>query len=93
MRELQKHASPGCVIALVGNKRDLEAQREVPTEMARAYAEEQGLACVETSAKTAEGVHELFATIAQRLPRGTHPGGGAPAGGAAAVAAAAAVAE
>jgi GTPase SAR1 family protein len=28
VRELQKHATPGCVITLVGNKRDLEAERE-----------------------------------------------------------------
>ena len=71
VRELQKHAAPGCVIVLVGNKRDHEAGREVPPEAAQAYAEEHGLACVETSAKTAEGVNELFALIAARLPRGT----------------------
>jgi hypothetical protein len=59
---------------------------QVPLEAARAYAEEHGLAaCVETSAKTAEGVNELFALIAQRLPRGTAAGdvvqGGSAAGG------------
>ena len=86
MLELQKHAAPGCVIVLVGNKRDQEEAREVPPEAAQAYAAEHGLACVETSAKTAEGVHELFALIAARLPRGTHAAGAAAgAGGAAAV--------
>jgi len=79
VRELQKHAAPGCVIVLVGNKADLASAREVPASAAEAYAAEHGLACVETSAKTAEGVNELFALIAARLPRA-----GAAAAGAAA---------
>ena len=86
VRELQKHAAPGCVIVLVGNKRDQEDAREVPPEAAQAYAVEHGLACIETSAKTAEGVNELFALIAARLPRGTAaPEATAGVGGAAAV--------
>lgn len=58
VRELQKHAQPGCVIALVGNKVDLEGGREVPSAAAAAYAAEQGLAARETSAKTGVGVQE-----------------------------------
>ena len=86
VRELQKHAAPGCVIVLVGNKRDQEEAREVPPEVAQAYAGEHGLACCETSAKTAEGVNELFTLIAARLPRGTPaPAAAAGVGGAAGV--------
>jgi hypothetical protein len=60
----------------------------VPFEAAQAYAEAHGLACLETSAKTAEGVEPLFTQIAQRLPRGAPASA---AGGAASAAAAAAV--
>ena len=86
MRELQKHAAPGCVIVLVGNKRDAADAREVPPDAAEAYAAEHGLTCVETSAKTAEGVNELFALIAARLPRGSGGTAAAAAGAGAAAA-------
>lgn len=54
---------------LTGNKADLEAQRAVPTEEAQAYATENGLFFLETSAKTAANVNELFTDIAQKLPK------------------------
>ena len=37
------------VIALAGNKTDLAGQREVPTDVAQAYATENGLLFMETS--------------------------------------------
>ena len=69
VRELQRQASPTIVIALVGNKADLEAERTVEAEGAVDYAAENGLLFVETSAKTAVGVEELFRDIARKLPR------------------------
>ena len=42
--ELQKHASPGIVIALVGNKSDLAADRAVSREEAAALAAENNMA-------------------------------------------------
>ena len=33
VKELQKHANPGIIIALVGNKSDMSAAREVPFEV------------------------------------------------------------
>lgn len=51
---------------LVGNKSDLEEQRQVPTETARAFAKENSLSFVETSAKLEgpEGnVEKAFTTI------------------------------
>jgi hypothetical protein len=48
------------VIALAGNKLDLEAQREVETEEAESYASEAGLSFYETSAKTGINVKEIF---------------------------------
>ncbi|KAL1921217.1 uncharacterized protein VTP21DRAFT_10933 [Calcarisporiella thermophila] len=68
VKELQRQADPNIIIALAGNKKDLEARRAVPTEEAQAYADEAGLLFFETSAKTAENVNELFLAIARKLP-------------------------
>jgi Ras-related protein Rab-5C len=39
------------------------------SQVAKAYAEEQGIFFTETSAKTADNVNELFTTIAKKLPK------------------------
>ena len=44
-------ARPDIVIALAGNKSDLGTRRTVEYEEANAYAEENGLLFMETSAK------------------------------------------
>ncbi|OEL22133.1 Ras-related protein RHN1 [Dichanthelium oligosanthes] len=59
--ELQRQAgNPNLVMALVGNKVDLEERRQVGTQEAMDYAEANGLFFTETSAKTAQNVSELF---------------------------------
>lgn len=40
------------MIFLIGNKSDLDAQRDVTYEEAKAFAEENGLTFIECSAKT-----------------------------------------
>ena len=42
------------MIFLIGNKSDLEAQRDVTYEEAAAFAEENGLMFIEASAKTGQ---------------------------------------
>lgn len=63
VKELQRVASPTIVIALAGNKADLADKRAVETEEAQAYAESHGLFFIETSAKTAVNVNEIFVAI------------------------------
>lgn len=63
IRELQRQADPSIVIALCGNKSDLAARRQVTQEEAQKYAEEEGLMWAETSAKSGEGVSDIFTAI------------------------------
>lgn len=48
---------------LVGNKSDLDSARKTPRELAERFAEEEGLLFAEASAKTGDGVQELFMEI------------------------------
>ena len=71
VRELQRQANSSIVIALVGNKLDLAAtNRNVEFSEAKAFADDNGLLFMETSAKTAVNVIEVFTAIAKRLPKG-----------------------
>ena len=63
VRELQRQGNPNIVIALAGNKSDLASKRKVEPDEARAYAEENNIMFMETSAKTASNVNELFVQI------------------------------
>ena len=76
VKELQRQASPNIVIALAGNKKDLSNKRMIDTEEAKAYAEDNGLLFMETSAKTAFNVNEIFLAIAKKLPKNEAGGSG-----------------
>lgn len=69
VKELQRRGDPNVVIALAGNKADLESRRKVEFEEANAYAEENGILHLETSAKNANNVRALFVEIAKKLPK------------------------
>lgn len=77
VKELQRQGSPNIVIALAGNKTDLSIKRKVQSEEAQAYCDESGIMFMETSAKTASNVNELFVAIARKLPKDSQPAGGA----------------
>merc|ERR1719146_205852 len=69
VKELQRRGDPNVVIALAGNKADLDSRRKVDYEEAHSYAEENGILHLETSAKTAVNVKQLFVAIANKLPK------------------------
>lgn len=68
VKELQRQAQDGIIIALAGNKADLADKRIIETQDAKSYADEAGLLFFETSAKDAKNVQELFTAIAKKLP-------------------------
>lgn len=63
LKELRDHADSNIVIMLVGNKSDLKHLRAVPTDEAKAFATENGLSFIETSALDASNVEGAFLTI------------------------------
>mmetsp|Transcript_20429 Transcript_20429/g.31188 ORF Transcript_20429/g.31188 Transcript_20429/m.31188 type:complete len:120 (+) Transcript_20429:318-677(+) len=69
VKELQRRGDPNVVIALAGNKADLQSKRKVNFEEAQRYAEDNGILHMETSAKSSMNVKDLFNEIARMLPK------------------------
>ena len=60
-------ASPSIIIVLVGNKKDLESQREVSYQEASQFAKENDLVFLECSAMSGENVDETFLKCARAI--------------------------
>ena len=56
------------VLALAGNKCDIDpAQRKITAGMAESLCQKHNMIMSETSAKTGEGIQELFKNLAERI--------------------------
>jgi len=69
IKELQRQGNPNIVIALAGNKSDLDTNRRIQQTEAQTYADDNALLFMETSAKTAANVNELFVAIAKKTSK------------------------
>ncbi|XP_070763264.1 ras-related protein Rab-19 isoform X3 [Enoplosus armatus] len=68
IREVEQYGAASVLLILIGNKSDLQAQRQVLFEDACTLAENNGvLAALETSAKEAQNVEAAFILMAREL--------------------------
>lgn len=67
VRELKKMASKSIVLAIAGNKSDMDKLRQVNMQESEAYAESIGATHFVTSAKLNTGIEEAFMDIARRV--------------------------
>jgi Ras-related protein Rab-2A len=63
--DVRTNSTKNVTVILIGNKKDLEDKRQVSYEEGEAFAKENGLMFLETSAKTAYNVVESFNLSAQ----------------------------
>nr|VZI01355.1 unnamed protein product [Spirometra erinaceieuropaei] len=67
LEDLRQYANENAVIMLIGNKCDLEVQRAVSTEEGQAFARENGLLFIETSARMAINIEKAFLQTAEEI--------------------------
>ncbi|XP_072014429.1 uncharacterized protein [Amphiura filiformis] len=70
MTSIRSHAiSEGCdiIMCIVGNKSDLQQEREVSRQEVESFASATGAIFVETSAKTGDNIDDIFEEIARRV--------------------------
>jgi len=67
--ELRIHADQNILVMLVGNKSDLSSLRAVPVEVAREFAQQEGLFFLETSALDSSNVESAFIGLLSQVYR------------------------
>ena len=68
LKEIKQHANSDIVIYLIGNRCDLEDDREVTRERAIEFCKQYSIdKFFETSAKTGDNVEEVFSLAAKEL--------------------------
>ncbi|ELP85090.1 RAB, putative [Entamoeba invadens IP1] len=64
-----KNVSPKCEVLLVGNKIDLDTERQITTQMAESFARDHLCEYCEVSAKTGKRVVETFEKIVLKIAK------------------------
>ena len=67
LSECDKFAQNGVRIALIGNKSDLRARKQVEVEAAKQFADERAMPLFETSAKSGDNVDAAFVQLAATI--------------------------
>ncbi|KAB0796640.1 hypothetical protein PPYR_10701 [Photinus pyralis] len=67
VKELRKILGTDVCLVIVGNKTDLEKDRNVDIEEAEEYAKKVGATHFETSAKQNTGIEEMFLSLTQQM--------------------------
>ena len=67
LNDLQNLCLPNAYIILVGNKADLEQQRQVGAQQVKEFADRHKLETIETSALNGKGVMEAFTRLAMEV--------------------------
>ena len=66
IKNINENESP--IIVLIGNKKDIESERQITKEEIEKYCKKKEIdKYFETSAKTGEGIHELFKEVIRKL--------------------------
>jgi len=69
LQDVHDQSPKTILIILIGNKIDLENKRDVSYDEGKEYAIKNGLIFMETSAKTGEGVEEIFKQSAEEIDK------------------------
>ena len=69
LQDIHEQSPKTVLIILIGNKIDLEDKRKISTDEGKDVAAQNGLIFMETSAKTGEGVNEIFEKTALEITK------------------------
>jgi len=70
--DIEKHSDKNVTKLLVGNKKDLEDQRQVSYEEGQNYAHQLKVSFFETSIQESEEVNQIFTTAAHQIKARFH---------------------
>ncbi len=65
--DLRTNGDNNILIALIGNKSDLEEKREISKEEAQTKAEQYNIAFLETSAKSGDNINKAFTQLVEQV--------------------------
>ena len=73
LEEVKEKVKPNTIISLVGNKTDMIDNEEVDIELANGFADENGLKFHVSSAKSDNGIKDIFIEIGRELLQRKNP--------------------